>query len=226
MKRIVLLIGIVTISLFPFVTFAQSSCKVLLPKIGDTYTGTCKQGLANGQGEAFGIDKYKGEFKKGFPDGVGTYTWKTGEIYTGEWKKGFRDGNGEFTFKYMGRDSVLAGIWEADKFIGQRELTPYVVEYRNSIGRVSCMRVGDRPYIKYKFSRNGGESNNINNLLLQGSSGSESNSASFTGFEQVAFPFKGKVIFNAPNSFMSATLTCELRFIINKPGSWIVTMFY
>lgn len=51
MKRIVLLIGIVTISLFPFVTFAQSSCKVLLPKIGDTYTGTCKQGLANGQGD-------------------------------------------------------------------------------------------------------------------------------------------------------------------------------
>jgi len=226
MKRVVLIAGIVTMSLSASAIYAQSNCKVLIPRIGDSYAGSCKQGLADGSGEAFGIDQYKGEFKKGFPDGVGIYFWQTGETYNGEWKKGLREGGGKYTFKYMGRDSVLAGVWKEDKYVGERDLASYVIEYRNSIGRVTCMRMGDRPYVKYKFSRNGGESNNINNLLMQGSSGSESNTASFSGFEQVIFPFKGKVTFNALNSFQTATLTCELRLIINEPGSWIVTMFY
>ncbi|TSA39004.1 MAG: hypothetical protein D4R64_01040 [Porphyromonadaceae bacterium] len=225
MKRAILFAGILTISLFVSVINAQNDCKVLMPGISDSYTGSCKQGLADGPGEAFGIDQYKGKFKKGFPDGVGTYIWQTGETYKGEWKKGLREGDGKYTFKFMGRDSVLAGVWKEDKYIGERALAPYVIDYRNNIGRVSCMKVGDRPYVKYKFFRNGGESNNISNLLMQGSSGSE-NTTSFTGFEQVTFPFKGKVIFNAPNSFQTATITCELRFIINEPGSWIVTMFY
>jgi len=47
-------------------------------------------------------------------------------------------------YKYMGRDSVIAGAWKDDKYIGERALASYVIEYRNSIGRVTCMRVGDR----------------------------------------------------------------------------------
>jgi hypothetical protein len=226
MKRIILFTGIAIMSLLASLLHAQDNCKVLITKINSSYNGSCKKGLADGSGEASGIDHYKGEFKKGLPDGVGTYIWQTGETYNGVWKKGLRDGNGKYTFKYMGRDSIISGIWKEDKYIGQQQLEPYVIEYRNSIGRVSCMRIGDRPYIKYIFSRNGGPSNNINNLLLQGSSGSESNATSFTGFEQVIFPFKGKVTFTAPNSFMTSTLNCELRLSINEPGSWIVTMFY
>ena len=218
--------GILAISLFVSVINAQNDCKVLMPAIGDSYTGSCKQGLADGLGEAFGIDRYKGKFKKGFPNGVGTYIWQSGDTYQGEWKKGRRDGDGKFTFKFKGRDSVLAGVWKEDKYLGERVLAPYVIEYQNGIGRVTCMKVGDRPYVKFKFSRNGEELNNISNLLMQGSSGSESGTVSFTGFEQVTFPFKGKVIFNAPNTFQTATISCELRLIINEPGSWIVTMFY
>jgi hypothetical protein len=115
---------------------------------------------------------------------------------------------------------------KGDKNIGERALAPYVIEYRNSIGRVSCIKMGNRPYVKYKFSRNGEESNNISDLLMQGSSGSERTGTSFTGFEQVTFPFKGKVTFKAPSSFMTSILTCELRLVINDPGSWIVTIFY
>jgi hypothetical protein len=226
MQRTILITGIVTLSFFSSVASAQSECKVMLPRIDVSYTGSCKQGLANGQGEAIGMDKYKGEFKKGFPDGVGTYVWQTGETYTGEWKKGLREGSGKLAFKYQGRDSVLAGIWKEDKYVGVRAPDPFVVEYRNSIGRVTCVKVGDRPYVKYKFSRNGGESNDISNLLMQGSSGAESNSGSFTGFEQVSFPFTGKVKFLAPNSFMTAPISCELRIVINDSGSWVVTLFY
>jgi hypothetical protein len=226
MKSLILFTLCVTISFSASVIFAQSECKVLLPGISDFYTGSCKQGLANGQGEASGTDNYKGEFRKGFPDGTGTYTWLTGETYSGEWKKGLREGKGRYTFKYLGKDSVITGIWREDKYIGERALATYVIEYRNNIGRVTCMKVGDRPYVKYKFLRNGGESNNISNLVMQGSSGSENTSASFTGFDQASFPFKGKVIFSASNSFQTTNIFCELRLIINEPGSWIVTIFY
>jgi hypothetical protein len=226
MKKIILLTGVVILSLFTSRVFAQDKCKVLMTEISGSYNGSCKKGLADGPGEAIGIDRYKGEFKKGLPNGVGTYIWHTDQAYSGEWKRGLRDGKGKYTIKYMGRDSTISGIWREDKYIGQQELKPYVIEYRNSIGRVTCMKIGDRPYIKYIFSRNGGASNNINNLLLQGSSGSESNTTAFTGFEQVTFPFNGKVTFTAPNSFMTSILYCELRLVINESGSWIVTMFY
>lgn len=205
---------------------AQTTCKVLKPEISVTYVGSCKQGLADGMGEAKGEDFYKGEFVKGLPDGKGNYIWKNGAAYQGEWKKGLRDGKGTYTFKSNGKDSTLAGKWKNDKYLGNPNYAPYVVEYRNNIGRISFIRVGDRPYVKYKFSRNGIELNNISDLLMQGSSGSESSTGSFTGFEQVTFPFKGKVSFSAPNSFQAAILTCELRYLINEPGSWIVTIFY
>jgi hypothetical protein len=206
--------------------FAQEACKVLMQTISGTYVGSCKKGLADGSGEAKGIDKYAGEFRKGYPDGMGTYIWSTGETYNGQWKHGLRNGQGKYMFKHEGRDSSLTGMWRDDKFMGEKEVQPYVIEYRNGIGRVSCMRVGDRPYIKYKFQRGGGESNEVSNVLLQGNSGTESNTTSFTGFEQVKFPFKGKVTFIAPNEFHSAMLNCELRILINQPGSWVVTISF
>ena len=227
MKRIILFTGML-ILLFACKLSGQSSCQVLQPNIIGTYVGECRKGLADGTGEATGVDVYKGEFRRGFPDGIGTYLWHTGEIYNGEWKHGLRDGKGKYTYKIMGRDTALLGEWKADKFIGDISLVPYTIQYKNTISRVTFIKVGERPYIKYKFSGAGisGETNNIGNLLLQGSSGSESNSTSFTGFEQVKFPFEGKITFSAPNAFMTGSLYCELRFTVNEPGSWIITMFY
>lgn len=226
MKRLITPVIVLTLSLLSAVSFSQAGRRVLLPSITGTYKGSCIKGLADGQGEANGIDQYTGEFRKGLPDGVGTYVWHSGEIYTGEWKRGMRNGKGELLFKYFDRDSVLAGVWKDDKYVGERAVQPYVIEYRNSIGRVTCMKIGDRPYVRYKFSRGGEESDNISNLLMQGSSGAEKMSTTFTGFESATFPFRGKVTFNAPNAFMTAILNCELRFVINEPGAWLVTIFY
>lgn len=226
MKRLILFEGITIMSLFTYTIYAQSNCKVLKISIGASYTGSCKKGLADGTGEVVGIDRYKGEFKKGLPDGDGTYIWQTGEIYTGDWEKGLREGKGNYSYKYMERDSVISGIWKEDKYIGELALSPYLIEYRKSISRVSCIKVGDRLYVKFKFALKGGESNDISNLLLQGSSGSESSTNLFTGFEQIIFPFTGKVTFETPNAFKTGTMFCELRFVINEPGSWIITMYY
>jgi hypothetical protein len=230
MKRASLLAAIVTVAMFTTSTYGQNACKVLMPSIADLYSGSCKQGLADGQGEASGIDKYTGEFKKGLPDGYGTYIWHTGETYIGDWKMGMRDGKGEYISKWTGSDSVQAGIWKRDKYVGPKEVrVAYVIGYRNNIGRITCMKMGDeRNYVKYKISR-AGESSlflNITDLMLQGSSGTENISTNFTGYEDIDFPFEGKVQFSAPNSLNTAVLNYEVRLTINEPGSWLVTIYY
>ncbi len=236
MKQTALLLGLLMIASGFSTAYSQNICKVLKPGIDGTYTGSCKQGLADGGGVATGIDQYTGEFKKGLPNGKGTYLWKTGEKYEGEWKKGLREGTGTFTIAYDGRDSVVTGIWEDDKYIGEKSNPPYIIQYRNGITRVSCVRTGDLPLrVYYKFTRGGTSSEHtspISNLLLQGSSGNESGSSNNFGYENVTFPFEGKVKFSAPSALSSpgsqsaVTLNYELNFVINQPGAWMVTVFY
>jgi hypothetical protein len=205
---------------------AQTGCKVLVPVLEGIYSGDCKAGLADGIGEALGEDYYKGEFVKGYPEGEGTYLWKSGAKYSGEWKKGMRNGKGRYEYTYKEKDLVQEGEWKNDKFIGTKAPQPYVIEYLNGIGRVTCIKVGDRPYIKYRFARAGAETSSLDGLLMQSSSGSEKTSPEFTGYEQVEFPFWGKLTFSAPNAWYSAMIDCEVRLTINQPGAWIVTISY
>lgn len=205
--------------------YSQSNCKVLLQAIGDTYSGDCKKGLADGKGEAFGVDQYKGEFKKGVPDGIGTYIWQNGNKYEGSWKKGLRDGEGKLIIKTSLKDSVVTGIWREDKYVGKKEIPAYSIIYRNSVSRVTCTRTGDVPYIEFKFSRAGGPSD-VYDVLLQGSSGEERRETNFIGFERVTFPFTGSVRYTAPNMLNATMINYELKFVINSPGSWVVTMYY
>lgn len=236
MRQSALLLSLLIIASWFSEAYSQNNCKVLKPGIDSTYTGSCKQGLADGSGVATGIDQYTGEFKKGLPNGTGTYIWNTGEKYEGEWKKGLREGTGKYTSTYDGRDSVITGIWGNDKFIGEKSIPPYEIQYRNGISRVSCVRTGDQPFrVYYKFTRGGTSSEHtspISDLLLQGSSGNESGSSNNFGFDDVTFPFEGKIKFSAPTAFSSpgsqsaVALNYELNLVINQPGAWMVTVFY
>ena len=236
MKYAVLLLCCITASPWFSVALSQNSCKVLKPGIDSTYTGDCKQGLATGQGTATGADRYTGEFKKGLPDGTGTYIWNNGDRYEGQWKKGLREGSGKYTVACNDRDSVITGIWQGDKYVGEESIKPYVILFRNGVTRVSCIRTGDQPLrVSYKFTRGGTSSEHtspISNLLHQGSSGSESSSSSFFGFDDVTFPFEGKITFSAPSALSSpgsptaVTLNYELNLVINQPGAWMVTIYY
>jgi hypothetical protein len=212
--------------LFPCFLSAQTECQVLVPPLAGKYTGDCKAGLADGVGEAVGEDYYKGDFVRGMPEGEGTYLWKTGATYTGEWRRGMRHGTGKYQYTTEEKDSVLAGEWKNDKFLGFKTVPPYIIEYRNGIGRVSCFKVGDRPYVKYRFLRAGGETSSVNGIMMQSTSGSERLTPEFTGYEQVEFPFWGKITFSAPNAWYTAMISCELRITINEPGAWIVTLSY
>jgi hypothetical protein len=122
---------------------------------------------------------------------------------------------------------VLTGVWKEDKYVGEKAVSPYVILYKNSISRVSCIKSGDDPnYVVYKFSRAGGSASDINELILTGSSGNETISSNFIGFEQVSFPFEGKIKFIAPNALHTAMISCELRYKINEAGAWTVTIYY
>lgn len=225
--------NILKLMLIPFLAIsfmtvkAQEECEVLAENLKGDYRGECKRGLAQGYGEAQGKDHYIGEFRKGYPHGKGTYTWSTGEKYEGEWERGLRDGEGTYYFFANGHDSVIYGKWVEDEYVGVYHERPYNVDYRNNVGRVTFNKISDdRQYVRIKFIRNGGEQTNISDLLMTGSSGTENTSRMFTGFENVEFPFAGKVIFNAPNSFYAATMRCEVRYKIFEPGAWIVSVTY
>ena len=101
-----------------------ADCRVRLPDIAGSYEGECRKGKAHGYGRAVGRDIYEGEFVKGLPDGTGTYTWANGNYYEGEFVKGAKEGQGKMVFvpakaDSLQTDSIQAGLWENDQFLGE-----------------------------------------------------------------------------------------------------------
>jgi len=117
--------------------FAQQ-CKVIPDSLQGLYTGSCKNGLAHGQGTANGLNSYTGRFKNGYPDGAGKYIWKNGSWYDGNWKKGVYEGKG--TLHLVGPDSTsreFAGFWHEGTFMGTQS-KPYVINsMTNRVSQVS-----------------------------------------------------------------------------------------
>lgn len=112
--------------------YAQESCTVLMPSLQGKYEGECKKGKANGQGKAEGADQYSGEFKDGLPHGKGKYYWANGNSYEGSWTKGKKEGEGAMTYKRASKaDSMVAGFWKKDLYIGKFE-RPYTVYNRTN----------------------------------------------------------------------------------------------
>lgn len=227
MKTTLLLSLISVFLLFSVSLHAQQECRVLLPGISGSYTGDCKKGLAEGQGTAFGTDTYTGSFRKGLPEGEGTYTWASGAVYKGHWKDGLRDGQGTYRIRSGETDSILSGYWKEDIYIGAKQVAPYTVASRIGVARTTFLKQATpENFVSFKFARTGSTSFNIEGLMLQGSSGSESVTTAFTGFTEPSFPFTGKVQFRAPNLLNTAVNNYELRFTINEPGGWTVTIYY
>lgn len=125
-------------------TDAQNAdCSVLTDSLKGTYEGGCSSSKASGFGKAKGADSYEGNFKNGYPDGQGTYTWKNGDHYTGAWKKGLREGKGEMHIKKGTgvRDSVFTGFWKKDSYKGEYE-NPYVIHnVTPDIGRMQVSKI-------------------------------------------------------------------------------------
>lgn len=112
---------------FLFAHVHAQNCTVVPDALKGTYDGDCKKDKADGNGTAAGEDSYTGEFKSGYPDGKGKYTWKNGDWYDGQWKKGQREGQGSMHYLITGgKDSAITGFWKKDKYFGQYE-KPYII---------------------------------------------------------------------------------------------------
>ena len=223
-KKNLLTIGIITLMLYSNLLFSQSTnqkgnCKVLMPEISGKYEGGCKKRLANGLGKAIGKDTYIGSFKKGLPNGIGIYTWtKTGAVYDGNWKKGSRKGKGKYTITINGKDSITQGYWDKNKYIGKNKVPKrYSVIFKRGISNLYFLRNGDGNQVIIEVD----EIHSPTNLLMHGSSGSQF-SYTYTGFQNVTFPFKGRITYDIQNKLSSTSHYCALEFKIFEPGNWTI----
>ena len=207
----------------------KKDCAVNLNGLDQSYEGECKKGLAHGDGTAMGtLGKYVGEFKKGFPNGIGKleYYGLDGTVisyYEGEWARGSRDGSGTY---YHSIDSILTGYWKDDVYIGLYE-NDYTATVRGSL-RYRINYLAEKPNsIEVQFVRDGvRQMNDIVSISSQSSSGSELRQSTYFGYEQVEYPFEGRFILTLNNKLRTNTYNAEFTYTINKPGKWMVVLDY
>lgn len=135
---------------------SSNSCEVTKAGISGWYSGSCKDGFADGEGVAVGVDRYSGTFKNGVMEGTGVYIneWKgmyTGQVtgnkltgfghyeyygdsyqsYRGEVVDARRQGNGVLTTK---KGRIERGYFLQDRLLSDAEY----VTYRCSIDAEFC----------------------------------------------------------------------------------------
>jgi hypothetical protein len=128
------------LSFFANETIAQEkTCEIRLDAIKGTYTGDCVDGKADGKGKAKGTDAYEGDFKEGYPEGKGMYTWQDGHYFIGFFKKGRKEGHGDMYFESAaGNDSVITGYWKKDKYFGPYEKQFEIINNSTRISKIDC----------------------------------------------------------------------------------------
>ena len=99
---LVLLAGLAVMAFFSLGAVAQAACRVFDPELAGTYQGGCRDGLAEGYGEAKGLAQYRGDFHAGRKHGKGAKTWPSGDRYEGEFAEDRKEGSGEFTWSPRG----------------------------------------------------------------------------------------------------------------------------
>ncbi len=139
MKKIIVVLLLLSNSYL----FAQN-CAVMVDSLKGSYTGECKKGIANGNGTAVGIDMYVGNFKNGYPDGKGKYSWKNGNWYDGFWKNGIFEGQGTLHVAKTNTSdaSELKGLWVNGKFKGVHKSAFTVNVMSNKISDVNIRKAG------------------------------------------------------------------------------------
>lgn len=111
-------------NVFYIFSFSQSECKVTMNDLVGSYKGECKNGLANGDGEARGGHYYKGSFKNGKPDGSGIFYYSDSVFFDGSFQDGIKEGKGEMHYKKKNQeDSVIKGYWSGDEYRGSKYTT-------------------------------------------------------------------------------------------------------
>ena len=215
---------------FILTSYAQDGgCKVLLIGLDDKYSGECKKGLAHGDGTAAGkLGKYAGKFKKGFPNGSGRLDYKRtiveGSYYDGEWSRGMRHGEGTF---YFSADSITTGYWGEDVYLGKYP-SPYMITSSQALPRIKFTKNNsNNPNIEIQFRRDGVRTmGDIVTMSTQASSGSERWEQNYFSFENIEFPFEGRLTLTINNKFRSNVYSANFSFEIYEEGNWVIVIDY
>jgi hypothetical protein len=153
---------------FPALNSGAQDCKVMMDSLKGKYEGDCHNGLAAGKGTATGINSYTGQFKNGYPDGKGKYTWSNGNWYDGNWKKGLYEGEGRLHLApTAGADSSdFTGYWAKGKFLGRYE-KPYIAQaMTNNISNVSVNRGKNKNEIVITVKTITGGANSLTTIVV------------------------------------------------------------
>jgi hypothetical protein len=233
---------ILTLLISNTVIIPAQTCKVTIPNLSGTYTGACKNGKADGQGLAIGIDTFNGNFKKGYPDGAGKYCWKNGDSYEGMWAAGEMDGLGALSKrdaeKRDGSMNITNGYWKKGKYIGKYE-KPFSIELITTNVKevnVKNMFSGPKSEVTIIVRNATSGASNLNNQFLpktrlidifpvNGSIGNkitdESSSTIMNKYtlQNVKFPFY------AIYSFQTQGLQVEKAGVeLFEPGEWVINV--
>jgi hypothetical protein len=210
---------------------AQDQCEVKLKEISGTYTGECSNGKAHGAGKANGIDEYQGQFKNGYPEGKGMYTWKDGHYFIGYFKKGRKEGKGDMYYESSkGEDSVVSGFWKKDEYAGLYESPFEMTNPSSKIGRVEGRQISRKgTTITFNVHQMSNFSTNVGNGSIVGQIAFETvllgtfetkntqnmSNSSLTRYQQVRFPFKVRITF-------AGNQTADFEF--HEPGDYDVSV--
>jgi len=206
---------------------AGDECEVLLPEISEEYEGGCRNGLAHGMGEASGDDRYEGRFRRGFPDGRGTYVWSDGSIYEGRWREGKRDGRGVYKFIEDGVMKTKSGVWQADTFLRERVSRPYTVGHVLNVERYTVKKIADEPDRILVTLQHGGRKNISarNFTFLLDGTGETYSIGHQTGYQNVDFPAQCRITYETPGRFRQVVYRVLLEIDIREPGDWLITIY-
>jgi len=117
-----------------------------------------------------------------------------------------------------GKDTVMAGVWKHDIYIGPKPSPPKVTTKYNVVS-TSFVRNGDANKITISFYQNA-IVNFIESLEITASSGNEVQSGNYTNIYDIRFPFNCKINYQSWNSLKTQLYDCILEFEIYEPGSW------
>ena len=93
-----------------------------------TYTGSFKNGKANGKGKQTWSNgkSFAGNFKDGKKSGYGEFTWTEGDVYKGQWSNDLKTGYGVYLYP---EGNVYKGQWSNNLKTGYGVMTYYDGSY-------------------------------------------------------------------------------------------------